>query len=93
MSTVAGAVIDRAAVAAPLAELDQRALARLANPMGAAVKTTSERTRVCPECSRRVTTGTDGETEFGHSRGINQGEDRCPERPDRADPQRECGPA
>lgn len=93
MSAVAGTVIDRARLADPLAQLDQRAIARLADPARVAVTTTSDRTRFCEYCDRRVTIGTDGQTEFGHARTRTRTGGRCPDRPDRADPERECGPA
>lgn len=92
MSAVAGTVIDRATLAAPLADLDQHALARLANPARVAVTTTTDRTKFCPECKRRLTVGTDG-VEYGHARARTRTGGRCPNRPEECDPKRECGRA
>lgn len=88
-------VLDRSRLDAVLADFDQRALTRLATPGSVKPSDDTERTRFCETCGRRVTIGTDGETEYGHRRAgwTHDDGDRCPERPSNVDPRRECGRA
>lgn len=64
-----------------------KAVASNAQLSHGALKVRTEREFRCDECGRRCTVGMDGETEYGHSRGLEHGDqDRCSRRPDSVDP-------